>query len=80
MIEVKDLNDVPEKYRADYIEVEKDGVKIFQHKKIFNGHWCDETQRRRTRHLSQRIKATNRKKPSEQPKLKKALEKAKGRR
>ena len=32
MIEVKDLNDVPEKYRADYIEVEKDGVKIFQHK------------------------------------------------
>ena len=32
MIEVKDLNDVPEKYRADYVEVEKDGVKIFQHK------------------------------------------------
>ena len=32
MIEVKDLNDVPEKYRADYIEVEKDGGKIFQHK------------------------------------------------
>ena len=32
MIEVKDLNDVPEKYRADYVEVEKDGGKIFQHK------------------------------------------------
>ena len=32
MIEVKDLNDVPWKISFDYIEVEKDGVKIFQHK------------------------------------------------
>lgn len=32
MIEVKDLADIPEKYRADYVEVEKDGAKIYQHK------------------------------------------------
>ena len=32
MIEVKDLADIPEKYHADYVEVEKDGVKIYQHK------------------------------------------------
>ena len=32
MIEVQNLEDVPEKFRADYVEVEKDGGKIFQHK------------------------------------------------
>lgn len=32
MIEVKDLADIPEKYHADYVEVEKDGAKIYQHK------------------------------------------------
>ena len=32
MIEVTNLEDVPEKFRADYVEVEKDGGKIFQHK------------------------------------------------
>jgi len=32
MIEVQSLDDVPEKFRADYVEVEKDGNKIYQHK------------------------------------------------
>ena len=32
MIEVASLDVIPEGFRGDYIEVEKDGKKLFQHK------------------------------------------------
>lgn len=32
MIEVASLDVIPEGFRGDYVEVEKDGKKIFQHK------------------------------------------------
>lgn len=34
MIEVKDLSVIPESMRGDYVEVEKDGGKVFQHKEF----------------------------------------------
>ena len=32
MIEVASLDVIPEGFRGDYVEVEKDGKKLFQHK------------------------------------------------